>query len=296
MILEQHYLGCLVPGLLPDRRRGQRPGRRGGPAARRRAVPGARPGPGPVDPARAPDPFPRRLRGRAPRAGGTHRRHDPPGGRGRGRVPPRHPWADGQELSLGRVRLRALATPGHTPESTCYLVFDDDDDAERPHAVLTGRHAVHRRRGAARPDVLGGGDRRGAGGHALRLPAAEADAAAGTRPWSTPATARARCAARTSAPRPSPRWGIKKRFNYALQDMEREAFVALVAAGQPTAPRYFGFRRPAEPPPARLPGGRPWGPWCPWTWRRCRPPRPRARRWWTCATRRTSPPGTWRAA
>ena len=34
--------------------------------------------------------------------------------------------ADGEELSLGGLKLRALHTPGHTPESTCYAVFVDD--------------------------------------------------------------------------------------------------------------------------------------------------------------------------
>ncbi len=33
---------------------------------------------------------------------------------------------DGEELKLGRLKIRALHTPGHTPESTCYAVFTDD--------------------------------------------------------------------------------------------------------------------------------------------------------------------------
>lgn len=44
---------------------------------------------------------------------------------------------DGQELRVGGLTLRALHTPGHTPESTCYAVFVD----EAPHTawgVFTG--------------------------------------------------------------------------------------------------------------------------------------------------------------
>ena len=48
------------------------------------------------------------------------------------------PLADGQSIELGRVRLTALATPGHTPESISILVFDLDRSATEPHAVLTG--------------------------------------------------------------------------------------------------------------------------------------------------------------
>ncbi|RAQ98455.1 MBL fold metallo-hydrolase [Thermogemmatispora tikiterensis] len=32
------------------------------------------------------------------------------------------PVADGQQLAIGRLHLQALRTPGHTPESTCYLL------------------------------------------------------------------------------------------------------------------------------------------------------------------------------
>jgi hydroxyacylglutathione hydrolase len=34
--------------------------------------------------------------------------------------------ADGEEVSVGGLKLRALYTPGHTPESTCYAVFVAD--------------------------------------------------------------------------------------------------------------------------------------------------------------------------
>src|SRR3712207_5092120 len=44
---------------------------------------------------------------------------------------------DGDELSVGRVRLRFLETPGHTPESVCVLVIDTEVSPE-PRMVLTG--------------------------------------------------------------------------------------------------------------------------------------------------------------
>src|SRR6516165_2019218 len=44
---------------------------------------------------------------------------------------------DGQRLSLGEVTLEILATPGHTPESICIVVYEHADD-EMPYGVLTG--------------------------------------------------------------------------------------------------------------------------------------------------------------
>lgn len=36
--------------------------------------------------------------------------------------------ADGEHLRLGSLHIRALHTPGHTPESMCYAIFDSDSD------------------------------------------------------------------------------------------------------------------------------------------------------------------------
>ena len=44
---------------------------------------------------------------------------------------------DGQRISLGQVTLEILATPGHTPESICIVVYERADD-EVPYGVLTG--------------------------------------------------------------------------------------------------------------------------------------------------------------
>jgi glyoxylase-like metal-dependent hydrolase (beta-lactamase superfamily II) len=32
---------------------------------------------------------------------------------------------DGEELKLGRITIKVLHTPGHTPESSCYLILDE---------------------------------------------------------------------------------------------------------------------------------------------------------------------------
>ncbi len=47
----------------------------------------------------------------------------------------KHNAADGEEFKVGKLTIRALHTPGHTLESTCYLLLDE---AGRPHALFTG--------------------------------------------------------------------------------------------------------------------------------------------------------------
>jgi DMSO/TMAO reductase YedYZ molybdopterin-dependent catalytic subunit/rhodanese-related sulfurtransferase/glyoxylase-like metal-dependent hydrolase (beta-lactamase superfamily II) len=50
---------------------------------------------------------------------------------------PVEPLEHGRRLSLGEVTLEVLATPGHTPESICIVVYEHADD-EEPYGVLTG--------------------------------------------------------------------------------------------------------------------------------------------------------------
>jgi hydroxyacylglutathione hydrolase len=50
---------------------------------------------------------------------------------------PHTPVHDGFELKVGKVRIKVLETPGHTPESIC-LVVTDLEQSEAPWAVLTG--------------------------------------------------------------------------------------------------------------------------------------------------------------
>jgi hydroxyacylglutathione hydrolase len=46
-----------------------------------------------------------------------------------------HIAADGEEFWVGKLRIKTLHTPGHTLESTCYLVFDENG---KEYALLSG--------------------------------------------------------------------------------------------------------------------------------------------------------------
>ena len=83
------------------------------------------------------DAHPRRLLERSLGAGGGHRRPDLPTARGPTSSSLIESLRDGQRISLGEVRLEILATPGHTPESICIVVYEHAGD-EIPYGVLTG--------------------------------------------------------------------------------------------------------------------------------------------------------------
>jgi hydroxyacylglutathione hydrolase len=46
-----------------------------------------------------------------------------------------HVATDGEELKLGNVTIKVLHTPGHTMESTTYLLLDE---AGKPHCIFSG--------------------------------------------------------------------------------------------------------------------------------------------------------------
>ena len=47
----------------------------------------------------------------------------------------KHESVDGEEFQVGKITFRVLHTPGHTPESTCYLLIDENG---KETAVFTG--------------------------------------------------------------------------------------------------------------------------------------------------------------
>jgi DMSO/TMAO reductase YedYZ molybdopterin-dependent catalytic subunit/glyoxylase-like metal-dependent hydrolase (beta-lactamase superfamily II) len=153
------------------------------------------------------------------------------------------PLRDGERLSLGDVTLEILATPGHTPESICIVVYEHADD-EVPYGVLTGDTLFVGDVG--RPDLLATatGDvdvsadalaRRlyhSLHEKLLRLPDA-------TRIF--PAHGAGSSCGKQLASETSSTLGEQRRGNYALQYTDEDEFVAAVTEGQPTRPHYFEF-------------------------------------------------------
>ena len=64
-----------------------------------------------------------------------------------------HALQNGDALQIGRARLVALHTPGHTPEHLSFVLFDQERDASQPLALFTGDFLFVGSLG--RPDLLG---------------------------------------------------------------------------------------------------------------------------------------------
>ena len=150
------------------------------------------------------------------------------------------PFGDGDELKLGRVRLKVLETPGHTPESICVLVYDGNAAAPGPHAVLTGDTLFIGDVG--RPDL-----RAALGWSAAELGAMLFDSLHGKllalpdESLIYPAHGAGSLCGKALSKETVSTLGEQRRSNYALQPMSREAFVRVVTADQPEAPAYFNY-------------------------------------------------------
>ncbi|MGH7342224.1 MAG: MBL fold metallo-hydrolase, partial [Candidatus Rokuibacteriota bacterium] len=147
---------------------------------------------------------------------------------------------DGDRVEFGQVRLEALETPGHTPESICLKVYDLAESADVPKAVLTG-------------DTLFVGD---VGRPDLRAALGWSAADLGALLYSSlreklltlpdsslvyPAHGAGSLCGKAISRETVSTMGEQRRVNYALQPMSKDAFLELVTADQPDAPAYFTY-------------------------------------------------------
>lgn len=150
------------------------------------------------------------------------------------------PLGDGDVVELGRVRLQALETPGHTPESISILVYDPAQSEAQPHAVLTGDTLFIGDVG--RPDL-----RVALGWSASDLGGLLYDSLhtklLGLRDGSLvyPAHGAGSLCGKAISKNTVSTIGDQRRLNYALQPMSKQAFIELVTADQPEAPPYFTY-------------------------------------------------------
>jgi hydroxyacylglutathione hydrolase len=150
------------------------------------------------------------------------------------------PLGDGDAVSLGGVRLTALETPGHSPESICVLVHNLRKDPVRPQAVLTGDTLFIGEVG--RPDL-----RAALGWSAEQLAGMLYDSLTKkllALPDDTliyPTHGAGSLCGRNISKDTVSTIGVQRRYNYALQPMSREDFIKIITADQPDAPSYFTY-------------------------------------------------------
>ncbi len=150
------------------------------------------------------------------------------------------PLADGAIVEFGRVRLKILETPGHTPESISILVFDLDASGTQPNAVLTGDTLFIGDVG--RPDLRAalGWSANELGGmlfdslHNKLLPLPDHSLV-------YPAHGAGSLCGKAISKETVSTLGEQRRLNYALQPMTKEAFIQVVTADQSEAPPYFTY-------------------------------------------------------
>ena len=143
--------------------------------------------------------------------------------------------ADGKEFTIGKLTIRVLHTPGHTPESACYLLLDEN---KKPHSIYTGDTLFIGDVG--RPDLaiksdLTQEDLAGMLYDSLRhkimplpddvivYPAHGAGSACG----------------KNMSKETSDTLGHQKQVNYALSDMSRDQFIRELTSGILPPPQYF---------------------------------------------------------
>jgi len=145
---------------------------------------------------------------------------------------------DGEELPLGNITLKALHTPGHTLESTCFLLQDEN---KKPHYVFTGDTLFLG--GVGRPDL------------AVKAKETSKEDLAGYLYESLknkimplddnvivyPAHGAGSSCGKGISKGTSSTLGEQKKSNYALQPMTKDQFIDIVANDLPTPPKYFFY-------------------------------------------------------
>lgn len=144
---------------------------------------------------------------------------------------------EGDELSIGKVMLRILETPGHTPEGISIVVIDTEVSPE-PRAVLTGDTLFVGDVG--RPDLS---DSRGY--TAEQMASLLYDSlhqkllTLGDAVTVYPAHGSGSLCGRSLSKETYSTLGAEKLTNPALAPMSRDAFVKRATEGLPEVPRYF---------------------------------------------------------
>ena len=143
--------------------------------------------------------------------------------------------SDGDVFTVGKIKIKVLHTPGHTPESACYLLFDEDG---KEYAVFSGDTLFIGDVG--RPDLaiksdLTQDDLAGMLFDSLRNKIM-------TLPDDVlvyPAHGAGSACGKNISSEKSSTIGDQKKFNYALQNMSKQEFIQQVTTGILPAPQYF---------------------------------------------------------
>ena len=144
--------------------------------------------------------------------------------------------ADGQIFKLGKITLQVLHTPGHTLESSCFLLKDEND---KPHAIFTGDTLFVGDVG--RPDLSSGNmsseELAGIMYETLTKKIIPLPDDVIVYPAHGPGSS----CGKNMGPNTFSTMGEERKTNHALQPQSKEDFVKSVTTGLSAAPRYFAI-------------------------------------------------------
>ena len=147
-----------------------------------------------------------------------------------------HNAIDGEIFKLGNISLEVVHTPGHTLESTCYLLRDETD---KPHAIFTGDTLFVGDVG--RPD-LSSGDLSSEDLASIMYDTIQNK----IMPLADdvilyPAHGPGSSCGKNLGPNTVSTIGKEKETNYALQTQTKEEFIKAITTGLNAAPVYFAI-------------------------------------------------------
>jgi hydroxyacylglutathione hydrolase len=176
------------------------------------------------------------------------------------------PYADhvtrhGDEIVMGRVRLTAQHTPGHTPEHVSWALYDTSRSSDTPWLIFTGDFLFVGDVG--RPDLLGDEARQSLA-HQLYQSVFDKLPALPDLTEIFPSHGAGSLCGKAIGSRSSSTVGFERRFNASLAKQPEQEWVNRLLAGMPLAPPYFRRMKHVnrEGPPVLgrdLPGNRRWG-------------------------------------
>ena len=148
---------------------------------------------------------------------------------------------DGDELTIGRAKLRIMETPGHTPESICALVTEVEQKTGERACVpklLTGDTLFIGDVG--RPDLAGGRGYTSQDMAAMMYDSLHRKILTLSDDIEVyPAHGAGSMCGKNLSTDTSSTIGQQRRFNYALQPMSKDEFVRMMTTDLPEAPAYF---------------------------------------------------------
>jgi hydroxyacylglutathione hydrolase len=143
---------------------------------------------------------------------------------------------DGDETRIGSLRIRAIHTPGHTPEHMSWALFDETRSKEHPWLLFTGDFLFVGDVG--RPDLLGEAERAKLA-HQLYESVFNRLTPLPDYTEVFPAHGAGSLCGKAIGSRRSSSLGYERRFNQSLQPMPENQWTETLLRGMPPAPPYF---------------------------------------------------------